>query len=80
MVIRADVKCYHCGHVSGQIEGDFADPRALWNYRPFAGPTAQLPRQQIRCVRCNGPVFLDDIETVRHQPRCADRTLTAIAS
>lgn len=67
MLIRADVKCYYCGHVSGQIEGDPGNSQALWNYRSLSGSHSSLRRRQIRCERCGGPVFLDEIETVRHQ-------------
>lgn len=67
MIIRADVKCYYCGHVSGQVEGDPTNPDTRWNFLP----TREQPRQTgptrhaIRCIRCGGPVFLDEIEAVR---------------
>ena len=67
MLIRADVKCYYCGFVSGQIEGDPETGHPQWNFHLRSGaqqPAEQNPRQ-IRCVRCRGPVFLDEIETVR---------------
>ncbi|HLH73177.1 MAG TPA: hypothetical protein VKX96_07820, partial [Chloroflexota bacterium] len=67
MLIRADVKCYYCGHVSGQVEGDPDDPKTVWSYHPGSEPASRsIPRQNsIRCNRCGGPVYLDEIETVR---------------
>lgn len=73
MIIRADVKCYYCGNVSGQVEGDPEKPNGRWSYYP--DPTTRLtaPRHPIRCSRCGGPVFLDEIETVRRKPSLAER-------
>lgn len=61
---RGEVKCYHCGHVSGTLE---------WNGRP-GGPGIFTPTGgsqhsvvnlgQLRCSRCGGPVFLDEFEVV----------------
>ena len=54
MLIRADVKCYYCGHVSGQVEGDPDDPKTVWSYHPGSEPASRsIPRQNsIRCNRC----------------------------
>jgi DNA-directed RNA polymerase subunit RPC12/RpoP len=78
MLIRADVKCYYCGYVSGQIEGDPNQTHPLWSYRARTGQGLEAPRaaQRIRCDRCGGPVFLDEIETVR-APRTPERVLAA---
>jgi endogenous inhibitor of DNA gyrase (YacG/DUF329 family) len=67
MMIRADVKCYYCGHVSGQIEGDPQSHRPYWNFHSRAGSSQRVqPRgQRLRCDRCGGPVYLDEIETLR---------------
>jgi DNA-directed RNA polymerase subunit RPC12/RpoP len=66
MLIRADVKCYYCGHVSGQIEGD-PDTTRRWSYRSRSGQRVVTPLRgrRIRCGRCDGPVFLDEVESVR---------------
>jgi hypothetical protein len=71
MLIRADVKCYYCGHISGQIEGNPEDTHPLWSYRSRGGAAnhTRVSRRQIRCGRCGGPVFLDEIETVRPAAR-----------
>lgn len=79
MMIRADVKCYYCGHVSGQMEGDPTNRPARWNFRSATGLIQPLhqPGQRIRCDRCGGPVFLDEIENVRGP---AGSTQPALAS
>jgi len=70
MLIRADIKCYYCGHVSGQVEGDPEDPHTRWSFYPTRGLASRtiLVRNAIRCVRCGGPVFLDEIETIHPRP------------
>ena len=59
MKIVADVKCYHCGHVSGELIGSRSLPLRDWLFEPKGG----APRPagaRLRCVRCNGPVYLED--------------------
>jgi hypothetical protein len=81
MLIRADVKCYYCGFVSGQIEGDPDGAHPQWNFRFRAGVTqpSEPSSRQIRCVRCGGPVFLDDIETVRTPARATQAAFATAA-
>jgi hypothetical protein len=58
----ADVKCYYCGHVSGQVTGRRGKPLRAGDFRPrpgYKGPEVR-PGQKLRCERCNGPVFLED--------------------
>lgn len=58
----ADVKCYYCGHVSGQIIGDRDQRLRVGNFVPrpgYAGPPLR-PGARLRCERCGGPVFLED--------------------
>jgi len=60
--IVADVKCYHCGHISGQIFGVRHRPLKVSNFVPrpgYAGPEVR-PGMRLRCERCQGPVFLED--------------------
>ena len=79
MMIRADVKCYYCGHVSGQMEGDPSNSDSNWNFRTTTGlirPFRQKD-QRIRCGRCGGPVYLDDIETIRTSERAMEAALAS---
>lgn len=66
MRLVGDVKCYHCGHVSGQVEGVRTDRLVLQRFVPRPGYQGPLPQpgQRIRCERCQGPVFLEDLQPV----------------
>ncbi len=62
----ADVKCYFCGHVSGQIVGRRRQPLRATDFVPrpgYKGPEVG-PRTRLRCERCNGPVFFEDASPV----------------
>ena len=59
MQIVADVKCYHCGHVSGELIGSRGRPIKEWTFEPVNGPPRSVGAQ-LRCLRCNGPVYLED--------------------
>jgi DNA-directed RNA polymerase subunit RPC12/RpoP len=63
MELTADVKCYYCGHVSGQIIGPKGAPLRASNFVPREGFTGRPPRpgDRLRCERCGGPVFLEDV-------------------
>ena len=62
MQVTADVKCYYCGHVSGRLEGDRGAPLAAAIFRPRPGYQGPAPRPgAIRCERCQGPVYLEDV-------------------
>lgn len=63
MQVTADVKCYYCGHVSGQIIGPKNQPLRLTNFVPREGFAGTPPGagQRLRCERCRGPVYLEDV-------------------
>jgi hypothetical protein len=63
MQVTADVKCYYCGHVSGQIIGPKNAPLKVSNFVPRTGYTGALPSpgDRLRCERCRGPVYLEDV-------------------
>lgn len=73
MIIEADVKCYHCGHVSGHVVGDANQPLHPKTLQPIAGPSSRSsrPGDRIRCLRCGGPVYLDDIVVRREKRRAS---------
>lgn len=66
MRVVGDVKCYHCGHVSGQIEGTRGERLVLHAFKPRPGYKGRVPKpgDQIRCDRCRGPVYLEDMQPV----------------
>ncbi|MBI4320879.1 MAG: hypothetical protein HY675_20495 [Chloroflexi bacterium] len=70
MKVIADVKCYHCGFISGQLVGDDADPVKADVFRPAAGYSRPMPRagEALRCGRCGGPVYLEDVRPYRERP------------
>lgn len=68
--VVADVKCYYCGHISGQVEGYRAERLVLHTYKPrpdYQGPPP-APGERLRCQRCNGPVYLEDLRPLPPQP------------
>lgn len=71
--VVADVKCYYCGHISGQIVGRRNEPLRIVNFVPrpgYQGPEVR-PGTRLRCERCQGPVFLEDTTNVTQLPRVA---------
>jgi hypothetical protein len=73
MRIVADLVCFHCGHVSGLVEGEFNEPACTGpRFRPLSisgtGATAEpCTRAHMRCRRCGGPVCLDAARVIRFQ-------------
>lgn len=66
MDMIGDVKCYHCGHISGQVEGTKESKEAkliLTTFTPRAGYKGPKYKagDKLRCERCDGPVFLEDL-------------------
>lgn len=70
MQVVGDVKCYHCGHISGQVEGVRTTRLVLHKFTPGAGHTGRVPGpgDRIRCERCAGPVFLEDLRPAPPPP------------
>jgi hypothetical protein len=67
----ADVKCYHCGHISGEATLAAGSQTVVTAFHPAAGnctsPSA-VQQGHLRCCRCGGPVFLDETRVVRPLP------------
>ena len=75
MKVRADLHCYHCGYTAGRIEGtsDTATLSAPIDDQrlvaPAQGPGFRLrPGKPPRCGRCGGPLYIDEVEIIRHVP------------
>ncbi len=64
LIYSQDVKCFHCGFVSGQLVGHPTLPREARTFSPTPGQQSQLfEAARLRCFRCGGPCFLDEVET-----------------
>ena len=63
MQVIGDVKCYHCGHISGQVEATRSNRLVIQAFRPRPGYEGDPPSkgERIRCERCSGPVYLEDL-------------------
>jgi hypothetical protein len=63
--LEAEVRCFHCGHTSGVIRRDQGEPRARTYFHPADGAQATevTSLTQLRCARCAGSVFTDELET-----------------
>ncbi|MEX0781587.1 MAG: hypothetical protein WD557_02985 [Dehalococcoidia bacterium] len=67
MLVKGDVKCLHCGFISGSWVGQKGIPVTVAGFTPglAAGNAACAdPASAVRCARCDGPVFLEDVEPV----------------
>ena len=71
MFTVADVKCYYCGFVSGELTVERGRP--VQTGRFSAAPAYETSTVNegvkrsgnLRCFRCQGPVYLDDVRSVR---------------
>ena len=65
MRLQAEVHCYHCGHVSGTWEWQTGQLECgVFAAAGGAGIRAAGLRRQLRCLRCHGPVLLEEITPV----------------
>ena len=70
MRLRADVHCYHCGQVSGTWEWLVATKPETGVFRGLGAATSSgaTSLAHLRCARCAGPVFLDEVEPIIEPP------------
>lgn len=69
--ISREVKCFHCGFVSGEFitEPDQARLRSFLRVSNQCPSEVVILGSRMRCCRCGGPVYLDEVETlVRLRP------------
>ena len=68
MLVTGDVKCLHCGFLSGRWVGVSGAPVTRAGLKRLdgavAGDPCGGPDEAVRCQRCDGPVFLDDANPV----------------
>jgi DNA-directed RNA polymerase subunit RPC12/RpoP len=64
--VEADIKCYLCGALAGVIECDRErDPLSVLFRRPGdTVATALADYKGLRCPRCGGATFLDEVTVV----------------
>jgi hypothetical protein len=62
--LEAEVKCYHCGHVSGLLRRTQGDANAPTVFQSNEGGGALVVRSlaELRCARCHGSVYTDDFD------------------
>ena len=68
---RADVHCGHCGHVSGTWVWPVSSSPEYGVFREEggAGRRARGRFGQLRCLRCRGPVRLEEIVRLVERPK-----------
>jgi hypothetical protein len=67
MLISADLKCYYCGTVAGEMFADTARPRHVLAFLPAAEPVQDTSVAR-SCHRCGGPLYMDEAQTIsRHE-------------
>jgi hypothetical protein len=66
MLVTGDIKCLHCGFISGRWVGPGGAPLTVAGFTPAQGEPNERPDASalVRCARCDGPVFLDDADPV----------------
>ncbi len=64
MLVIGDVKCLHCGFVRGRWVGPKGAALTASGLKDADGQPVAAPDEPVRCVRCDGPVFLDDASLV----------------
>lgn len=65
MLVTGDVKCLHCGYISGKWVGQGGTPVIETGFTPGSPRTAADDAgAPVRCVRCDGPVLLDEVTPV----------------
>lgn len=69
MLVIGDVKCLHCGFISGRWVGPKGAPLTAAGLKAAFAGSAAGQDAAIRCGRCDGPVFLDDASLVTNSYR-----------
>ena len=64
MLVRGELKCLHCGYVSGTWVGAAGTPLRRAGFTPSPGAPAEAIPDPLRCLRCGGPVYLESAAPV----------------
>jgi hypothetical protein len=64
--LRADLKCYMCGRIVGELEARGGRQTRFMGFRPAPGMESLLGTQlsEARCPLCGGGLFIDEVERV----------------
>lgn len=64
--LRAELKCYLCGRVAGELEGQAGQAPRFDRYTPAPDlpASAENRSRPSRCPRCSGGLFVDEVEQV----------------
>ena len=67
MRYRADLHCYLCSRSAATLEWEGSHPATVSVTRPGHDMVQMGPQEarRVRCVRCGGPTFVEEIEQVR---------------
>jgi hypothetical protein len=60
--LRVELRCYLCAEFVGSYVGDPRRPDRALFVPAVEGHDPPLKRGKIRCVRCGGPTYVDEIE------------------
>jgi hypothetical protein len=69
--LEAEVKCYHCGHLTGVVRRDRGVANAPTTFVSTDGAAPRIVRSltALRCTRCHGSVYMDDFDVKYVYPR-----------
>lgn len=68
MLVKGEVKCLSCGFVSGTWVGERGGPLTVAGL--LGGPPASVDSNAlVRCLRCQGSVYLEGLAAVRSASR-----------
>jgi hypothetical protein len=72
--VLADLKCYMCGATAGQIERERGSttPRVALERGGNVGMIAAWQTSRLRCLRCGGSVYVDQVEIVERRVEPVD--------
>ena len=65
---EADVRCYHCGQTTGVLRRSAGSRATVQAFRRHADGAWIVIRAltSLRCDRCDGPLFTEEIELPEH--------------
>ena len=69
--LEAEVKCFHCGHISGAIQKAQGEAGAPTMFQSSDGgqPIVVKSLTELRCARCHGSVYTDEFEVRQVYPK-----------